>query len=66
MQAGSSGTLIGYKSGRATYVPLGPNGGSMAIDSGRREGIRGPTNGGDDFWNMGEEALRLLYYTLLY
>jgi hypothetical protein len=33
MQTGSSGTLIGWKSGQATYVPLymGPNGGSVAM-----------------------------------
>ncbi len=60
LQTGSSGTVIGYKSGQTTNVPLwGPNGVSVAMDSGRREGKRGTTNGGDDFWNMGEEALRL-------
>jgi hypothetical protein len=34
MQTGSSGTLIGWKSGQTTLVPsMGPNGGSVATDS---------------------------------
>ncbi len=34
-QTGSSGTLIDWKSGQATFCPsIGPNGGSVAIDSG--------------------------------
>jgi hypothetical protein len=35
MQIGSFGTLIGWKSGQTTYVPLwvGPNGGSVAVDT---------------------------------
>jgi hypothetical protein len=34
MQTGSSGTLIGWKSGQTTFVPLmGTNGGSVATDS---------------------------------
>jgi hypothetical protein len=34
MQTGSSETLIGWKSGKTTFVPLmGPNGGRVAMDS---------------------------------
>ncbi len=33
MKTGSSGTLIGWKSGQTTFVPLGLNGGSVATDS---------------------------------
>ncbi len=35
MQTGSSETLIGWKSGQTIYVPvyMGPNGGSVAMDS---------------------------------
>jgi hypothetical protein len=33
MQTGSSETLIGWKSGKTTGVPMEPNGGSMAMDS---------------------------------
>jgi hypothetical protein len=37
MQTGSPGTLIGWKAGQTTFDPLGsmgPNGGSVATDSG--------------------------------
>jgi hypothetical protein len=35
MQTGSSGTLIGWKSGQTTFVLyMGPTGGSVAMDSG--------------------------------
>ncbi len=41
MQTGSSGTLIGWKSGQTTNVPLWDrNGGSVAMDSGAGMGAR--------------------------
>ncbi len=33
MQTGSSGSLIGWKSGQTFCPSLGPNGGSVAMDS---------------------------------
>jgi hypothetical protein len=33
-QTGSSGTLIGLKSGKHSFPSIGPNGGTVAMDSG--------------------------------